>query len=100
MAARPRLLRASVRSLSNHPVLQKNYKRCDPYPFPPASVPGVGRRNAVIKAKTYFKQVPLNIVKKILEQHNELEKVAVLRTTTRKKKRKVNLVKAIAVIQS
>jgi hypothetical protein len=53
----------------------------------------------MIKAKTYFEQVPLDIVKKIVEQQNEQEKVAVLPTTTRKKKAKVNPVEAIAVNQ-
>jgi hypothetical protein len=53
----------------------------------------------VSKLKTYFEQVPLKVVKKIVEQQTEQEKVAVLPTTTRKKKLKVKLVKGIAVIR-
>jgi hypothetical protein len=53
----------------------------------------------MIKAKTYFKQVPLKIVKKILEQQNEQEIVAVQPTTLRKKKLKVNPMEAIPVNQ-
>jgi hypothetical protein len=54
----------------------------------------------MIRAKTYFKQVPLKIVKKILERQNELENVVVLPATTRKRKPKANLVEATAVIHS
>jgi hypothetical protein len=53
----------------------------------------------MIKPKTYFKQVPPKIVKKIVEQQTEQEKVAVLPTTTRKNKLRVNLVEALGVIQ-
>jgi len=51
----------------------------------------------MIKPKTYFKQVPPKIVRKILEQQKELENVVVLPTTTCKRKPKVNLVEVIAV---
>ena len=53
----------------------------------------------MIKPKTYFKQVPLKFVKKIVEQQTEQEKVALLPTRAAKKKLKVRLVEAIAVIR-
>jgi hypothetical protein len=53
----------------------------------------------MIKPKTYFKQVPLKLVKKIVEQQDEQEEVAVLPTRAGKKKLKVNLVEALAVIR-
>ncbi len=53
----------------------------------------------MIKPKTYFKQVPLKVIKKIVKQQAEQEQGAVLPTRTRKKKLKVRLVEAIAVIR-
>ena len=51
----------------------------------------------MIKRKTYFEQVPLKIVKKIVEPHTLQENGAVLPTTARKKKLKANPVEAIMV---
>jgi hypothetical protein len=89
-----------IRDLIKRPSCSiKKYRRYDPYPFPFASFLGVGRRNAIIKPKTYFKQVPLKFVKKIVKQQTEQEEVAVLPTSAAKKKLKLSLVEAITVIR-
>jgi hypothetical protein len=51
----------------------------------------------MIKRKTHFEQVPLEIVKKIVEQQTEQEDIAVLPTTARKKKLKTNPMEASMV---
>lgn len=46
-----------------------------------------------------FKQVPPKIVREIMEQQTEQEKVAVLPATTRNRKLRVNLVEGLGVIR-